>query len=149
MNETRYITTSNKADHLFNRSVAWLAKHGVSLMGTRLLGVRGRKSGELRSTPVNLMYFEGERYLISPRGHTQWVRNLRVAGEGQLVLGRRTETFRAIELTDEEKPPLLRFYLKKWAWEVGRFFEGVDKNSPDEVVRGIAPGVPAFRITAD
>lgn len=146
MTETRYVR-SGKGENLFHRGVAWLAGHGVSLLGTRLLSVRGRKTGEIRSTPVNLMHFEGGRYLVAPRGHTQWVRNLRVAGEGQLILGRRAETFRAVELTDEEKPPLLRAYLEKWAWEVGRFFEGVDKNSPDEVIRGVAPGFPVFRIT--
>lgn len=146
MTETRYLR-SGKGENLFHRGVAWLARHGVSVMGTRLLSVRGRKSGELRSTPVNLMHVDGERYLVAPRGHTQWVRNLRAAGEGQLTLGRRTETFHAIELSDEDKPPLLRTYLEKWAWEVGRFFEGVDKNSPDEVIRGIAPGFPVFRLT--
>jgi deazaflavin-dependent oxidoreductase (nitroreductase family) len=147
MTGTRYIQGSAKGENLFHHSVAWLARHGVSLLGSRLLSVRGRKTGELRTTPVNLMRFDGERYLVAPRGHTQWVRNLRVAGEGQLTLGKRTETFRAVELTDEEKPPVLRAYLDKWAWEVGRFFEGVDENSPDKTIREIAPGFPVFRIT--
>jgi hypothetical protein len=89
---------------------------------------------------------EGERYLVAPRGHTQWVRNLRAAGTGELRLGRRVEAFTATELDDEEKLPVLREYLRKWAWEVGAFFEGVDKDSPDEVLRAAAPGFPAFRI---
>lgn len=136
-----------KGDGVFNVAVQFLTKLGVSLAGSRVLLVRGRKSGEIRSTPVNLLKVGGQRYLVAPRGQTQWVRNLRAAGEGQLQVGRRVETFRFAEPADEEKPVILRAYLKKWAWEVGRFFEGVDHQSPDEVLRGIAPGFPVFRIT--
>lgn len=146
MNESRYIR-SGKAENVLHRTVAWLARHGVSLLGSRVLYVRGRKSGELRSTPVNLLIVDGERYLVAPRGHTQWVRNLRVAGEGQLRLGRRYETFHAVELSDDEKMPVLRAYLKQWAWEVGRFFEGLKADSPDEAVRAVAANFPVFRLS--
>lgn len=132
--------------HVFNRIVAGLTRSGVSLVGSRVLEVRGRKSGEWRTTPVNPLAFEGERYLVSPRGETQWVRNLRVTGEGRLRKGRRTEEFTATELPDEEKLPLLRAYLKKWAWEVGSFFQGVDADAPEEELRRIAPLHPIFRI---
>ncbi|MFT2604213.1 hypothetical protein ACMWQW_30570, partial [Escherichia coli] len=81
--------------------------------------------------PVNPLRVAGERYLVAPRGTTQWVRNLRAAGGGELRAGRAIEVFRAEEVSDAEKPPILRAYLVAWAWEVGRFFEGVDKNSPD------------------
>ena len=132
---------------VFNRMVGGLTKLGLSLMGSRVLSVRGRKSGEWRSTPVNLLVLDGQRYLVAPRGHTQWVRNLRATNEARLQLGRKTETFHAEELPDAEKTPILRLYLKKWAWEVGAFFSGdVDKNSPDEVLHHIAPGVPVFKI---
>ncbi|HKS48427.1 MAG TPA: nitroreductase family deazaflavin-dependent oxidoreductase [Amycolatopsis sp.] len=146
MNEARYVKLS-KADTVFNSVVAWLTRRGISLLGSRVLVVRGRKSGEPRSVPVNLLTIDGERYLVAPRGETQWVRNLRAAGEGRLLVGRRAETFHPVELADDEKPAILRAYLKRWAWEVGRFFEGVDADSPDEVVRGIAPGFPVFRVT--
>jgi deazaflavin-dependent oxidoreductase (nitroreductase family) len=112
------------------------------------LYVRGRKSGELRSTPVNLLTFEGERYLVAPRGETQWVRNLRVAGEGQLRVGLRVEHFTYAELADDQKPALLRAYLKRWKVEVGVFFDGVDAKASDETLRGIAPGYQIFRIAA-
>src|SRR6059058_2568408 len=105
-------------------------------MGSRVLEVRGRKSGEWRRTPVNLLTFEGERYLVAPRGTTQWVRNIRVSGEGRLVVGRRKEDFTATELPDEEKIPLLRAYLKKWAWEVGAFFQGVGADASGEDLPG-------------
>jgi deazaflavin-dependent oxidoreductase (nitroreductase family) len=145
MNAQRNIEVS-AADRIFNRTVNGLAKLGISLMGSRELAVRGRKSGEWRTTPVNLMTVGGERYLVAPRGHTQWVRNIRVAGGGELRLGRRVEPIVVEELADADKPPVLREYLRKWAWEVGRFFEGVDKDSPDSRLLEIAPGFPVFRI---
>src|ERR1700758_4259932 len=90
--------------HVFNRAVAGLTRAGVSVMGSRVLEVRGRRTGEPRRTPVNLLDFEGSRYLVAPRGHTQWVRNLRASGEGRLWLGRHSEAFTATELADEDKP---------------------------------------------
>jgi len=134
--------------HVFNPIVAGLTRLGVSLAGSRVLEVRGRKSGEWRRTPVNPLEFEGERYIVAPRGETQWVRNLRASGEGRLRKGRRAEEFRAVELPDEEKVPLLRAYLRKWAWEVGAFFEGVGADASDEELRRIAPSHPVFRVLA-
>jgi deazaflavin-dependent oxidoreductase (nitroreductase family) len=134
--------------HVFNRLVAALTKLGISVAGSRVLEVRGRKSGEWRRTPVNLLVFEGHRYLVAPRGHTQWVRNLRASGRGRLVLGRRTEEFSANEIGEGEKPALLRAYLKKWKWEVGAFFDGVGADSSEEELRRIGPDHPAFRISA-
>jgi len=115
--------------NVFNRVVAALTQLGVSVYGSRVLEVKGRKSGQWRSTPANLLRYEGEDYLVAPRGHTQWVRNLRASGEGRLRVGRRIEPFSAVELTDDEKPPLLRAYLKKWNVEVGVFFAGVGPES--------------------
>jgi deazaflavin-dependent oxidoreductase (nitroreductase family) len=116
--------------------------------GSRVLEVRGRKSGEPRRTPVNLLEIDGKRYLVSPRGHTQWVRNLRVLGEGRLLLGRRAEPFVAIEIDDDAKSELLRAYLKRWKWEVGVFFDGVGPDSTDEELRRVAPDHPIFRISS-
>jgi len=132
--------------NVFNRIVAGLTRAGVSVMGSRVLEVPGRKTGEPRRTPVNLLVYEGERYLVSPRGHSQWVRNMRVSGGGRLWLGRRSEPFTAAELTDDEKPPLLRAYLKRWKVEVGVFFDGVDADSSEEELRRIAPDHPVFRL---
>ena len=111
-----------------------------------MLEVKGRKSGEWRKTPVNPLEFEGDRYLVAPRGNTQWVRNMRASGGGRLVRGRRVEEFTATEVPDAERPPLLRAYLEKWKWEVGAFFDGVGPDSSDEELRRIAPDHPAFRI---
>jgi deazaflavin-dependent oxidoreductase (nitroreductase family) len=133
--------------NVFNRVVAGLTRAGISVMGSRVLEVPGRKTGEPRRTPVNLLVYEGERYLVSPRGHSQWVRNLRASGAGRLWLGRRSEPFTATELTDDEKPPLLRAYLKRWKVEVGVFFDGVDADSSEEELRRIAPDHPVFRLS--
>jgi deazaflavin-dependent oxidoreductase (nitroreductase family) len=133
--------------HVFNRIVAGFTRIGVSVYGSRVLEVKGRKSGEWRQTPVNLLRYEGGDYLVAPRGHTQWVKNMRVSGGGRLRVGRRTQPFTAVELTDEDKPELLRAYLKKWKFEVGMFFDGVGPDSPEDELRRIAPDHPVFRLT--
>ncbi|KAA9135491.1 nitroreductase family deazaflavin-dependent oxidoreductase [Microbacterium caowuchunii] len=133
-------------DAVVNRVVGFLTRIGLPLAGSRVLAVRGRTSGEWRTTPVNPLRVGGGVYLVAPRGHAQWVRNLRVAGAGELRVRGRATAFRAIEVRDDDKPPILRAYLKAWAWEVGRFFENVDAGSPDERLREVAPGFPVFRI---
>jgi deazaflavin-dependent oxidoreductase (nitroreductase family) len=132
--------------NVFNRAVAGFTRLGISVAGSRVLEVRGRKSGQPRRTPVNLLTFDGNRYLVAPRGHTQWVRNLRAADGGTLWLGRRSEPFRAIEVADAEKEPILREYLRRWKWEVGQFFDGVGPDSPADELARIAPDHPVFRI---
>jgi deazaflavin-dependent oxidoreductase (nitroreductase family) len=134
--------------NVFNRTVAWLTRRGLSVWGSRVLAVRGRKSGEWRRTPVNLLTFEGERYLVAPRGHVQWTHNMRAAGGGQLLLGKGVEEFTATEIADVDKAQVLRAYLKRWKAEVGVFFGGVGPDSSDEELRAIAPKHPVFRITA-
>jgi hypothetical protein len=132
--------------NVFNPTVAALTRAGLSVWGSRILRVRGRTSGEWRSSPVNLLTYEGKRYLVAPRGQTQWVRNLRVTGQGELVVGRKAEPFRAVEVSDEEKVPILRAYLKRWKFEVGVFFQGVGPDSSEAEIRRIAPDHPVFRI---
>ena len=131
---------------VFNPLIAWLSRRGLSIAGSRVLEVQGRKSGEWRRTPVNPLPYEGELYLVAPRGNTQWVRNLRASGRGRLV-GRGTEEFTATEVDVAERPALLRAYLKKWKWEVGAFFEGVGPDSSEEDLARIAPERPIFRIS--
>ncbi|HEV7471743.1 MAG TPA: nitroreductase family deazaflavin-dependent oxidoreductase [Pseudonocardia sp.] len=143
----RYLTPK-RADELFGTVVARLTRMGLTVAGSRVLAVRGRTSGEWRTVPVNPMTVDGECYLVAPRGHTQWVRNMRAAGGGELRRGRRAEAFTAVELPDADKPPVLREYLRRWAWEVGRFFEGIDATSSDEELLAVAPGFPVFRIAS-
>ncbi len=132
--------------NVFNEMVAFLTKQGISVLGSRILAVKGRTSGQWRTTPVNLLTYEGHRYLVSPRGETQWVRNLRAAGTGELRLGKGADAFRGRELTDDEKVPVLRAYLKRWKPEVGVFFQGTGPDSSDDQIRDIAPKHPAFEV---
>src|SRR3954469_11275472 len=132
--------------NVFNRAVAFLTARGVSVLGSRVLAVRGRTSGTWRTTPVNLLDHAGRRYLVSARGEGQWVRNLRAAGTGELRLGRRTEVFRGRELLDEQKGPVLRAYLQRWKFEVAMFFDGVGPDSSDAEILAIVGKHPAFEV---
>jgi deazaflavin-dependent oxidoreductase (nitroreductase family) len=131
---------------VFNPMVGFLTGHGMSLRGSRVLEVRGRSSGKPRRTPVNPLEFEGERYLVAPRGETQWARNLRASGEGRLLAGGDSESFTAVELGDEQKPPVLRAYLEHWKFETGSFFDGVGPESSEQELLDAAPKHPVFRI---
>ncbi|MFP3901236.1 MAG: nitroreductase family deazaflavin-dependent oxidoreductase [Acidimicrobiia bacterium] len=133
--------------NVFNRAVAGLTRAGVSVWGSRVLEVPGRRTGEPRRVPVNLLTVDGSSYLVSPRGNTQWVRNVR-ANDGRLdlLLGRRRTHHVATELPDAEKPGILRAYLRRWKAEVGVFFDGVDADSSDEELLAIAPRHPVFAL---
>ena len=145
MAERHYVRLS-WFDQIFNGVARALTGLGVSLYGSRNLAVRGRKSGEWRVVPVNLLVCDGERYLVAPRGEAHWVRNLRAARGGELRLGRRSEPFRAVEVSDADKPPILRAYLERWRFEVDRFFEGLAADPSDDDLRRVAGRYPVFRI---
>lgn len=145
MAERRYLAPGI-GTRIFNLLPSGLAALGISVWGSRTLAVRGRRSGEWRTVPVNLLEHEGRRFLVAPRGETHWVRNLRASGTGELRLGRRHETFTAREVANAEKVPILRAYLRKWAFEVNQFFQGVGADAPDADLARIAPGYPVFLI---
>ena len=145
----RYVQPDRFTRHVFNPVVARSTRWGISLWGSRVLSVPGRVSGEIRSTPVNVLTVDGRRYLVAPRGETHWVLNVRAAGECTLRVGRRIETVRAEELDDRDKPAVLRSYLRRWKWEVGQFFDGVGPDSTDDQLLVIAPNHPVFEIRTD
>lgn len=134
--------------NIFNQAIALLTRAGISIWGSRVLKVRGRKSGEWRSQPVNLLTYDGKQYLVAPRGLTQWVRNIRAAGSGELWVGRHGQPFKAVEVADDVKIPILREYLKRWKFEVGMFFQGVSADSSEAELSRIAPDHPVFRVEA-
>jgi deazaflavin-dependent oxidoreductase (nitroreductase family) len=145
MAETFYKRPDWFTANVFNPLVKGLARIGLPMAGAQTLAVRGRRSGEMRTNPVNPFELDGQTYLLAPRGTTQWVRNLRASGEGELR-GRRTRRFRATELPDSEKLPLLRYYVDRWAWEVKSTME-IDPDASDDELREIAHRHPAFRLT--
>ena len=130
---------------VINPLIIALTKLGLSVRGAHVLAVRGRKTGMVHEVPVNPIEVEGARYLVAPRGETQWARNLRATGVAELRVGRQREQIRVTELADEAKLPVLRAYLRRWQRETGRFF-GVDANASDEELRRRAPDHPVFRI---
>jgi len=142
---THYRKPGAVTRRLMNPFLVLAMRMGISVWGSRVLEVRGRTTGTPRRTPVNLLKYEGHEYLVSPRGNTQWTRNVR-ADNGRLILelGRHREERTVRELPDEEKPPVLRAYLRRWKMEVGVFFEGVSADSSDEDLLRIAPKHPVF-----
>lgn len=145
--QSRYVEPDAFTRRVFNPIVARCTRWGISLWGSRVLSVPGRVSGEIRSTPVNVLTVADRRYLVAPRGHTQWVLNVRVAGTCTLRVGGRVETVRVRELDDHDKPGVLRAYLRRWKWEVGQFFDGVGPDSTDAQLLAIAPNHPVFEIS--
>jgi deazaflavin-dependent oxidoreductase (nitroreductase family) len=134
-------------EQLANKLVGGLVKLGIGPGSMRTLFVRGRKSGKLYSAPVNLLELDGTRYLLAPRGVTQWVRNLRVAGTGELRRGRSVETFTAVELPDEAKPVIIQAYLQRWHGQVKQFFPGLDASTPPEKLLARAGDYPVFELS--
>jgi deazaflavin-dependent oxidoreductase (nitroreductase family) len=148
MGEVLYHEPDWFTSHVFNPLVAGLHRLGIGVQGSQTLAVRGRKSGEMRTNPVNPFELEGRSYILAPRGTTQWVRNLRVAGEGELRRGRKVRRFHATEVPDSEKLPLMRLYMDKWSWEVKGFL-GIDADASDEEISRILPDHPAFLLSFD
>jgi len=133
---------------LMNPFVVIMMRAGVSVWGSRILEVPGRTSGVPRRTPVNLLEFDGHRYLVSPRGEGRWVKNVRANNGGLAhLLGRRRQELSARELSDSEKSPVLRAYLRKWKMEVGMFFDGVNAESEEADVQRISSSHPVFVLT--
>jgi deazaflavin-dependent oxidoreductase (nitroreductase family) len=149
-NPTHYRAPGWFTRNVFNRAVAGLTRLGVSVMGSRVLETTGRTSGLPRRTPVNLLKLDGREYLVSPRGHGQWVRNVRAAGGRlTLLLGRKRQAYVARELAPDDPATVtvLRAYLRKWKAEVGVFFEGVGPDSSDAELAAIAGKHPIFELT--
>jgi deazaflavin-dependent oxidoreductase (nitroreductase family) len=143
---SRYIEPDTFTRRVFNPIVARLTRWGISLWGSRVLSVPGRTSGAIRSTPVNVLTVGERRFLVAPRGETQWVLNVRAAGGCSLRVGRRVESVQVRELDDCAKPEILRSYLRRWKWEVGQFFGGVGPDSSDDELLAIAGNHPVFEI---
>ncbi|MBO0882898.1 MAG: nitroreductase family deazaflavin-dependent oxidoreductase [Mycobacterium sp.] len=136
----------HRAVQAANTLVRWLAELGISIAGTRALSVRGRKTGKRRSVVINLLTVSGVDYLVSPRGTTQWVRNVRAAGLVHVGPRWRRRRILTTEVADTAKPELLRRYLDRWYWEVKGHMAGLTPNSTDEELRLAAPSIPVFEL---
>lgn len=117
---------------------------GLGNDGVRILEVKGRNSGAWHSTPVRLLELDGQRYIVALQGETQWVRNLRAQAGGRLQLGRQVTEFRARELGNEAKLPVLRAYFKRW-WSQSKMLTTVKSpDASDEEIASAAPTHPVF-----
>lgn len=143
---TRY-EEPNRAARAANVVIRWLADAGISIAGTRALRVRGRKTGKQRAVVINLLRVDGVDYLVSPRGNTQWARNVRAAAVVELGPRWRRQRVRASEVDDTVKPELLRRYLGRWYWQVKDYVAGLTPDSSDEQLRAAAPTIPVFALT--
>lgn len=130
----------------FNGLIRRFADVGVSIQGSTAVRVRGRSSGQLRGVVVNLLEIDGRRYLISPRGNTQWARNARAAGEVEMGPKRRSQVHRIVELSDDAKPDLLKPYLDRWYWQVKGHIGGLTPDSGRDEMRAVAPSIPVFEV---
>jgi deazaflavin-dependent oxidoreductase (nitroreductase family) len=131
-----------KAGNLFSRGMLAL---GISLNGTTLITVPGRKTGRPRSTPITMVQFEGQRFVQSPFGNVDWVRNLRAAGKATLSWGRRHETVEVTELSPEQAAPVIRSLLA-WAPNMIRaYFDVTAESSIEDIIRD-APKHAVFAV---
>ncbi|EFG79300.1 deazaflavin-dependent nitroreductase family protein [Mycobacterium parascrofulaceum ATCC BAA-614] len=145
---TRY-QEPGRAARAANALIRWLAELGVSIAGTHALRVRGRTSGKMRAVVVNLLIVDGTDYLVSPRGNTQWARNVRAAGVVETGPRWRRRHARASEVADADKPELLRRYLDRWYWQVKDYVSGLTPQSTEEQFRAVAPTIPVFALAPD
>lgn len=135
----------NVIERVFNKTYGFLVGLGWGLSHSYLVQVRGRKSGRIYSTPVDLLNLETKRFLVAPRGRTQWVRNAEAAGEVVLKKGSTRYEFQVRPLSDAEKPEILKAYLDRFKVEVQRYFP-VTAGSPAEAFRELVNDYPAFEL---
>ncbi len=134
-------------ERAFNRVFGFLVGIGLGFSHNFLLEVHGRKSGKLYSTPVDLLEINGKRFLVAPRGRTQWVRNAEASGEVTLRKGSTRRKFRLRALADSEKPAVLKAYLDSFRREVQTYFP-VPAGSPTEAFVPLVNSYPAFELIA-
>jgi deazaflavin-dependent oxidoreductase (nitroreductase family) len=133
------------AERVFNRIFGFLVGLGIGFRHNYLLQVRGRKSGKIYSTPIDLLKMDGKKFLVAPRGRTQWVQNAEAAGEVTLKKGSTRLKFRLRPIPDADKPQILKAYLDTFKREVQRYFP-VPSGSPPEAFMEVAASYPAFEL---
>ncbi|HUB54048.1 MAG TPA: nitroreductase/quinone reductase family protein [Mycobacterium sp.] len=136
----------NRTARAANALIGWLAELGISIAGTRALRVRGRKTGKSRGVVVNVLRVDGVDYVVSPRGNTQWVRNVRAAGVVDVGPRWRRRRLRTTEVADPAKADLLKRYLARWYWEAKNHIAGLTPDSGDDEIRAAAPSIPVFAL---
>jgi deazaflavin-dependent oxidoreductase (nitroreductase family) len=137
----------NAFERVMNKTVGLLARLGICPRYLHLLQVKGRRSGKVYTTPVNLLELNGRRYLVGGRGHSEWSKNVGAVGDVTLVRGTVAKTYHAVSILDEGKPTILKAYLEEYQNTVQRFFS-VRAGSPLRAFRAIAQQHPVFELLA-
>ena len=145
MSEAPTFRQPSALERLLNRAIGALVARGLGPAHMWVLEVRGRRSGRIRATPVDLLVEDGRRYLVAPRGYTEWVRNAEASGEITLRRGRRRVAYRLRALPAAEKPAILRAYLDRFRREVQRYFP-VPAGSPPDAFAPLISRYPAFEL---
>lgn len=145
---TTSVRPVTRVDRAFNAVVRRLADSGVSLAGAQTLTVRGRRSGASHRIPVNPLTRDGRRFLVAPRGTTDWVLNARAEPAATLRAGRREKPVTLAEVTDDDvKTAVATDYLAKWGWEVGRLLpDGLSPGADETVLRRYLDQLPVFEV---
>lgn len=138
----------SSVEKIFNRLFGFLVGLGLGFPHNYLLEVRGRKSGKIYATPIDLLELNGKKYLVAPRGRTQWVRNAEAAGEVTLKKGSRRQKFHLRPIPDTDKPLILKAYLDTFKREVQRYFP-IPAGSPPESFAAVGASYPAFELLPD
>ena len=133
------------AERIFNRLFGILVGLGIGFPYNYLLQVRGRKTGKLYSSPIDLLELGGKRFLVAPRGRTQWVRNAEAAGEIVLKCGSKVQRFRLRAIPEPERLEILKAYLDRFKVQVQRYFP-IPAGSPAEAFAPIVSYYPAFEL---
>jgi deazaflavin-dependent oxidoreductase (nitroreductase family) len=136
----------NRLERAGNTVIRWLAELGISIAGTRALHVAGRKTGKPRSVVINLLTVDGVDYVVSPRGNTQWARNVRAAGVVETGPRWRRRRATVSEVVDDAKPEILRRYLARWYWQVKDYVGGLTPESGDDELRAVGAQIPVFAL---
>lgn len=145
MPATQEFLKPSATEQFFNRAFGFLVGLGIGPSYCYLLQVRGRKSGKLYSTPVNMMEINGKHLLVAPRGRTQWVRNAEASGEIKLKRGAYGKRFRLKEIGLPDKLPILKEYLDRYHSAVQRYFT-VQAGSPTDAFAEVAGKYPVFEL---
>jgi deazaflavin-dependent oxidoreductase (nitroreductase family) len=146
MAQAQHFVKPSLTERIFNRLFAIAIGFGVGLGHNYVVEVRGRKSGRIFSTPIDLLEAGGRSYLVAPRGDTNWVRNARAAGSVTLRKGHQSDDFAVREVGPAERPELLKAYLDRFALTVQRYFP-IPRGSPASEFAPIAERYPVFELT--
>jgi deazaflavin-dependent oxidoreductase (nitroreductase family) len=147
MNTLPTFRAPTAVERIFNRTFGLFVGLGLAPSHIFLLEVRGRKSGKIYRTPVDLLEFQGKQYLVAPRGRTQWVQNAEAAGEIVLKRGSQRRRYRLQAIALPERPPFLKAYLDRFKTEVQRYFS-IPAGSPVEAFSAVAESYPVFELIA-